>query len=477
MSNQTRETDLRETVLGITQLLQRYQVLEELAHRQETPNRELLATLQQRQNLADLGRRIGALHPADLAFVLESLPRDERLLVWRETSPRQAAEALVELDPAVRSSLVAATDREPLTGILQVLDLDDLAWIADSVPDDILREVTKSLGDADQTALQQAISFPENSVGELMTREVATVRESESVAQVLEELRVRGELPEHTDRLFVVDGRNVLRGALGLQALLAGQLSATVDTLMDRDPRSFTPEEEAAHAALAFERYNLLSAPVVNDRGKLVGRLTVDAVMDFIRKDAEHDALAMAGLRGAEDLFAPVLEAARNRSPWLVVNLVTAFLATRFIGLFESSIQQLVALATLMPIVASVGGNTGNQTIALVIRGLAFEQVRPSNVRHLMRKELAVSLVNGLLWGGLAGTFAGVLYGHLWLGAVMMAAVLLNLVVAATAGVTVPMVLDRVGRDPAQGSSVLLTFITDSMGFLLFLGLARLFLH
>jgi magnesium transporter len=310
-----------------------------------------------------------------------------------------------------------------------------------------------------------------------MSREVATVRESESVAQVLEELRVRGELPEHTDRLFVVDGRNVLRGALSLQALLAGQPAATVDTLMDRDPRSFTAEEEAAHAALAFERYNLLSAPVVNERGKLVGRLTVDAVMDFIRKDAEHDALAMAGLRGAEDLFAPVLEAARNRSPWLVVNLVTAFLATRFIGLFETSIQQLVALATLMPIVASVGGNTGNQTIALVIRGLAFEQVRPSNLRHLMRKELAVSLVNGLLWGGLAGTFAGVLYGHLWLGAVMMAAVLLNLVVAATAGVTVPMLLDRVGRDPAQGSSVLLTFITDSMGFLLFLGLAKVFLR
>jgi magnesium transporter len=477
MSNQRRETDLRETVAEITELLNRYKVLEDLAHRQETPNRELLATLQQRQNLADLARRIAPLHAADLAFVLESLPRDERLLVWREATPSQAAEALVELDPAVRDSLIGSTDRRRLTEILRMLDLDDLAWIADSVPDDILTEVTRSLGDADQTLLRQSIAYPADSVGELMTREVATVRETETVAEVLQNLRMRGALPQHTDRLFVIDGRNVLRGALSLQALLLGQPTATVDTLMDRDQLSFAPEEQAAHAAVAFERYNLLTAPVANDRGKLIGRVTVDAVMDFVRQDAENDALAMAGLRGAEDLFAPAVEAARHRSPWLVVNLVTAFLATRFIGLFETSIQQLVALATLMPIVASVGGNTGNQTVALVIRGLAFEQVTPSNVRHLMRKELAISLFNGVLWGGLAGVVAGVLYGHVWLGAVMMAAVLLNLVIAATAGVTVPMLLQRVGRDPAQGASVLLTFITDSMGFLLFLGLARIFLH
>jgi magnesium transporter len=236
------------------------------------------------------------------------------------------------------------------------------------------------------------------------------------------------------------------------------------------------PEDPAARAVTAFERYNLLSAPVVNERGKLIGRLTVDAVMDFIRTTADNEALAMAGLRGAEDLFAPAWEAARNRAPWLVVNLVTAFVATRFIGLFEGTIQNLVALATLMPIVASVGGNTGNQTVALVIRGLAFQQITQASLPHMMRKELMISLLNGLLWGGLAGIVAGVLYGHLWIGAVMAGAVLLNLIIAATAGVTVPMFLERAGRDPAQGASVLLTFITDSMGFLLFLGLARLVL-
>ena len=245
---------------------------------------------------------------------------------------------------------------------------------------------------------------------------------------------------------------------------------------MEADPLAFHPDDTAAQAARAFERYDLVSVPVVNERGKLIGRLTVDAVVDFIRVTADQDALAMAGLRGSEDLFAPVWHSARNRSPWLFVNLITAFVATRFIGLFESTIQSLVALATLMPIVASIGGNTGNQTVALVIRGLAYEQLSQDSRRHLLRKEMIVSLVNGLLWGGLLGLFSGLVYQRVRLGLVMTAAVMLNLVIAAAVGVLVPLALQRSGRDPAQGSSVLLTFITDSMGFFLFLGLARLFL-
>ncbi|MGE0704521.1 MAG: magnesium transporter, partial [Vicinamibacterales bacterium] len=464
MFNRRREADLRHTLDDVTRLLERHTALEEWAHRQETPNRDLVEQLQHRQNVAELQRRIRSLHPADLAYVLESLPRDERILIWHEAEPQQAAEALVEVDAAVRQSLIDATDRRRLVEILRSLDLDDLAWLSEFVPEEILREVARSLGDIDKSLLEQSIAYPEDSVGELMTREVAVVRESQTVADVLADLRTRDVLPEQTDRLFVVDARNVLRGAVGLQTLVIGQEAATIDTLMDRDPLSFAPEDPAGDAANAFERYNLLSAPVVNERGKLIGRVTVDAVMDYIRAAAESEALAMAGLRGAEDLFAPVWEAARNRGPWLFVNLVTAFVATRFIGLFEGTIQQLVALATLMPIVASVGGNTGNQTVALVIRGLALEQVSPSALNHLLRKELTVGLLNGVLWGGLVGAFAGAIYGHLWLGLVMTAAVLLNLVIAATAGVLVPIALDRMGRDPAQGASVLLTFITDSMG-------------
>jgi magnesium transporter len=477
MTTRTNETDLRATVEEITRLLERHRVLEEFAHRQDTPQRELLEQMQHRQNLVDMQRRLRNLHPADLAFVLESLPREERQLIWGEVDPHQAGEALVEMEAAVRDALIGVTDRRRLTDILRALDFDDLAWLADSVPDDTLREVTRTLGDLDQSLLQQTIAYPEESVGELMTREVAAVRESQTVVEALTELRGRGSLPEQTDRLFVVDARNVLRGAIGLETLLLGQPDATIVTLMDADPVRFVPEDPAARAATAFERYDLLSAPVINERGKLIGRLTVDAVMDFIRSEADNDALAMAGLRGGEDLFAPAWEAARNRSFWLFVNLMTAFVATRVIGLFAGTIEDLVALATLMPIVASVGGNTGNQTIALVIRGLAFQQVGPSSFGHLMRKELTVGLLNGVVWGGLAGLAAGMLYGHLWLGVVMASAVLMNLVIAAMAGVVVPMALERAGRDPAQGASVLLTFITDSMGFFLFLALATLILR
>jgi magnesium transporter len=476
MSTRNREADLRQTLEEITRLFERHRVLEELAHRQEAPNRELIEQLQHRQNMAEMHRRVRLLHPADLAFVLESLPRDERVRIWAEAGPEQAAEALVEIDAAVRDSLIDVTDPARLAEALRTLDLDDLAYLADSLPEDVLADVTRTLGDVDQSLLKQSIAYPEHSVGELMSHEVVAIRERQTVAEVLADLRHRDQLPEQTDRLFVVDARNVLRGSLGLETLLLGQADATIDTLMDRDPLSFTPEEEGSHAANLFERYDLLSAPVVNERGKLIGRLTVEAVMDFIRATADNEALAMAGLRGGEDLFAPIWESAKNRSPWLFVNLVTAFLATRFIGLFESTIQGLVALATLMPIVASVGGNTGNQTIALVIRALAFEQVTPAGYRRVLRKELTVSIVNGLMWGGLLGVFAGALYGHVWLGVVMAAAVLLNLIVAAIVGVAVPMVLEGLGRDPAQGASVLLTFITDSMGFFIFLGLARLLL-
>ncbi len=470
------EAGLQSIIGEIAGLLERHRVLEGLAHRQDTPNRAIVEELQHRQNLVELQRQIRRLHPSDLAHVLESLPLDQRLQVWREADVRQAAEALVELDPVVGHAMIAATDRRRLKAVVCELDLDDLAYLSDAVPDDTFREVVRSLGDADQSLLQQTIAYPEGSVGHLMTREVAAVRETQTIGNAIADIRRRGALPPHSDRLFVVDARNILRGSVGLQALLFADPAATIATVMEPDPVSFSPDDEATQAANAFERYDLLSAPVVNDRGKLVGRITVDAIVDFVRARADSDALAMAGLRRAEDLFASVWASARNRSPWLLVNLVTAFLATRFIGLFETTIQEFVALATLMPIVASVGGNTGNQTVALVIRGLAFDQLSPASLRQVMRKELIVSVINGLMWGSLVGLFAGLLYRHLRLGLVMAAAVLLNLVIAAAVGVFVPLTLERMHRDPAQGASVLLTFITDSMGFFIFLGLARLFL-
>jgi magnesium transporter len=245
---------------------------------------------------------------------------------------------------------------------------------------------------------------------------------------------------------------------------------------MAEDISAFGPDDPAREALAAFERYDLLSAPVVDERGKLLGRLSVDAVMDFARQQADIKELKRAGLAGEEDLFAPVWLSARNRWLWLAVNLVTAFLASRVIGLFEGTIERLVALATLMPIVASVGGNTGNQTVALVIRALALGQLTPGSRRHLFGKELTIAMLNGVVWGGAMGVASLVLYRSAALGLVMAAAVLLNLVVSALVGVAVPLALQRTGRDPAQGASVLLTFTTDSMGFFLFLFLARAFL-
>ena len=468
--------NLQETFDEIEAMLEHHRALIALAHRQDATQRGLAEQLQRRQNDVELRRRASALHPADLAVVLEGLAPEDRLAIWEALEPQQAAEVMVELDAPARAWLVSQTDRYRLTKIVSNCDPDDLAWMSEELPEEVMQEVMRSMGEIDRHLLEQADEYPLNSVGRLMSVEVVTVRESQTIAAVLADLQGRLDLPEYLDRLFVIDGRNLLRGTVSLQALVLGKPDTPIEAVMDPDPLAFRPTDAAAKAAHAFERYDLVSVPVVNDRRKLIGRLTVDAVVDFIRVTADKDALAMAGLGGAEDLFASVWQSARNRSPWLFVNLVTAFIATRFIGLFESTIQELVALATLMPIVASIGGNTGNQTVALVIRGLAFEPLTAENRTHLLRKEIVVSLINGLVWGGMVGIIAAGVYQWTRLGLVLTGAIMLNLVIAAAVGVLVPLTLQRFGRDPAQGSSVLLTFMTDSMGFFLFLGLARLFL-
>jgi magnesium transporter len=309
-----------------------------------------------------------------------------------------------------------------------------------------------------------------------MTREWVEVDEQQSVSDILAGLRTRGELPPQTDHVYVVDARHVLQGIIPLPSLLVQVPSVPVAALTIDEFMSFKADDEARGAVTVFERYDLVSAPVVDDRGKLVGRLTVDAVMDVMRDASSLQALRTAGLNQNEDLFASLRDSARNRWPWLAINLVTAFVSSRIIGQFEGIIQQLAALAALMPIVASIGGNTGNQTMALVIRSLATEQVAPNRARRVLNKELTIGVVNGLAWGLLVGVFAILMYSRFTLGLVMTGAVLLNLVVAAIAGVLIPLGLHAMGRDPAHGGSVLLTFVTDGMGFFLFLGLARVFL-
>ncbi len=470
------ERRLEEVVAEVDRLLERHRLLEAVARRQDTPRSALLEEMQHRQNLVELHRRLKTLHPADLGHILESLPISDRLVVWGELSPNLAGQALTEVSPGVRESLIEHTSREALVGMLRELDADDLRYLSESVPADVVDEVSGLLDARDRSWVEQTRAYDDGSAARLMMQDVLVLRDSQTVADAVAFLRRRGGLPAQTDRLFVVDSRNILIGSVGLGALIIADAGVGVTSVMDGDVRRFRPYDDAHEVAKAFERYDLLSAPIVDDRGKLIGRVTADAVMDFIRSSAGDDVLALAGVRKAEDLFAPAVDSARNRWPWLAVNLATAFIASRVIGAFEGTIQQLVALAALMPIVASIGGNTGNQTVALVVRGLALGQITANSAWHLLRKELLVAFLNGALWGTIVGLFATIVYRSMPLGLVMMSAVLINLIIAAIIGVSVPLVLHRLDRDPAQGSSVMLTFVTDSMGFFLFLGLANAFL-
>ena len=470
-SNETLQASLQQVLA----LLETVRVLDDLAHRQVGPQREVVEELTRRQNLAALHNRLRSLHPADLGFILGALPVRERLLAWTQVPDRLAAESLIEVGPEVRTTLLDGTDRPRLLGVLRHLDADDLAYLAEDLPPDLLAQAAEPLPERDRSWLKA--TFRAGSVGQLMTQEAVTVREERTSGEAIAELRARGELPPQTDAIFVLDARHVLRGVLPLPSLLTAAAEVPVSRTCAAPAVAFLPDDPAREAAQAFERYDLVSAPVVDERGKLVGRLTVDAVMDFRRQEAELKALQRAGLRGEEDLFAPAWASARNRALWLGINLATAFLASRVIGLFVDTISHVVALATLMPVVASVGGNTGNQTVALLVRALAMGQISPGNVRHLFRKELSVALLNGVAWGTVMGLFAYALYRSLPLGGVMAAAIVLNLLVAAVVGLAVPLLLGRLGRDPAQGSSVLLTFSTDGMGFLIFLGLAQVFLR
>jgi magnesium transporter len=470
------EDHLKRRVAEITQLLEKHRVLEHLAHRQEGPRRDLLEGLQHRQNLAELHKHLRAMHAADIAYVLEALPLDERDTVWEQTPDTMMGAVFVELSDPVRRSLGRAMARERLAALLLQIDPEDLAYVSESVPEDVLSEVSRALATAERSAFEDSVAFPDDCVGHFTTREWAAVPETFTVDQCVSDLRRRGELPPQTDRIFVVDVRNILRGTIPLHALIVRPPSTPIVSMLSEEALSFTPDDNVADAAKAFERRHLASAPVIDSRGKLVGRLTIDSIIEFVKDESTRRELQQAGLNRDEDVFAPPWDSARNRWPWLGINLVTAFVASRVIGRFEDTIQQLAALAALMPIVASIGGNTGNQTMALVIRAFALNRIQVSGTRRLLVKELMVGVLNGTVWGLLVGVASALLYSSPALGAVMAAAVVLNLLVAALSGVTIPLGLRATGYDPAYGSSVLLTFVTDAMGFFLFLGLAAAFL-
>jgi len=425
---------------------------------------------------AELQRVLDDLHPADIANVLEALPLAERLDAWQRVKADRDGDILLEVTDSVRESLIADMDDREILAAVEDLDPDELADLVDELPTSVLPEVMASLDAEERRRVQSALSYNDDQVGALMDFEMVTIREDVSLEVVLRYLRRFDELPAQTDKLFVVNASHVLVGVLPLHWLLVNHPERMVHEVMAPDVNTFRPEDDAYEVAQAFERYDLVTAPVVDENHRLVGRIAVDAMVDLIREEGEAEALSRAGLREEEDIFASVWRSVRNRWAWLAINLVTAFVASRVIGLFEHSIEKLVALAALMPIVAGIGGNSGNQTITMIVRAMALEQLGVSSVRRLWRKELGVALVNGLVWGGVIGVVAWLLYDNIALGLVMTSAMTLNLLLAAFMGVAIPMVMTWLGRDPALGSSVLITATTDSGGFFIFLGLATLFL-
>jgi magnesium transporter len=473
---QLHHDDMQHTLREVQALLARQKREEELVHRQEMKNHDLVENLVHKQNVARLTGKLSSLHAADIAFVLEALPVDDRLFVWDlirgEDSQISDGEVLLEVSDAVRESLIESMDTAELVAAAEQLDADELADLAPDLPKQVMDDVYLGLDAEEREQLRAAMSYEEDAVGALMDFEMVSVREDVTLEVVMRYLRRFDELPDHTDQLFVIDRDERLLGVLPLHRVLINDPESSVGDLMLTDMLCLHPGDKAADAAKAFERYDLVSAPVTNRDRRLIGRLTVATVVDFIRDESESELLSQAGLKEEEDIFASVWDSVRNRWSWLAVNLVTAFIASRVIGAFEGSIAKLVALAALMPIVAGIGGNSGNQTITMIVRAIAVGQVHGDMFKRLLRKELSVALLNGLVWGSLLGLLAAALYHNMSLGLVLSLAMMLNLLLASMMGVLIPMTLMRLGRDPALGSSVMITACTDSGGFFIFLGLA-----
>ena len=430
----------------------------------------------QAQNLDEIRALLDPLHPADVAYILDALPREQRLVVWDLVKADRDGEILLEVSDAVRETLIDYMDDHELVAATGQLDTDEIADLAPDLPREVIEDVFKLLPPEEREQLREALSYAEDTAGGLMDFDMVQIREDVTLEVVLRYLRRLDELPDHTDQLFVVDRAEQLKGLMPINRLLVADLDAVVGDMMLKDYTQFNVNDEAGEVAAAFERYDLVSAPVVDDAGKLVGRMTVNAVVDYTREKTDSDKLSAGGLREDEDIFASVWKSVQNRWSWLALNLITAFAASRVIGIFEGSIAKLVALAALMPIIAGIGGNSGNQTITMIVRALALGQITRQNAKKLFAKELGVSALNGLIWGSVVGLFAFLIY-HSWqLSLVMLLAMELNLLLAASMGVLIPMAMDKLGRDPAVGSSVIITAITDSGGFFIFLGLATLFL-
>lgn len=411
-------------------------------------------------------------YPADIAQLLESMPPASRLTAWNEVPMDLSGEVLSELHEGVRDDLVDHMDRQQLVFAARFLEVDDLADLLADLPTDAADQVKAAVDEDARENLDTLLAYPEDTAGGLMNVDTIVLRDNVPITVVLRYLRKLGRVPEYTDKLFVVNRRNRLIGTLSTDRLLTAQPATMIRDHTDNDPVTFKALDSAEDVAAAFARYDLVSAPVVNDAHELIGRITVDDVVDVIREEADHSVMARAGLDEEEDLFAPATRTTRSRALWLGVNLITAVVASWVIGRFEHTIEQLVALAVLMPIVASMGGNAGTQTLTVTIRGLGLGTVTRANRLRLLVKEVMVGAMNGVLWAVVVGLIAFFWYQNANLALIVAFAMVINILVSSIAGVLLPVTFDRLGIDPALAGGVALTTVTDVIGFLSILGLA-----
>jgi magnesium transporter len=426
--------------------------------------------------LRPIRRMLLSLEPAEIALLLDSLPPHERELLWEAVDPDDEGEVLLHVAEEVRAGLIRGMDDEELVAAAGSMELDDLADLIGDLPETVTQRVLHSLDQQDRARLQRVLVYPEDTAGGLMNTDAVSVRPEVTLDVVRRYLRIHGDVPDKTDCLFVVNRSGKYLGTLFVTRLLTNEDDLTVGEVMETDPPGIPAETPAAEVARLFANRDLVSAPVVDGDGRLVGRITVDDVVDVISDQAEHSIMSMAGLDEEDDIFAPVAKSARRRALWLGVNLMTAFLAAWIVGLFEATIEKVVALAVLMPIVASMGGIAGTQTLTVIVRGLALGQVEESNARAVLAKEIAIGLLNGLMWALTVGAAAALWFHELRVGLIIGAAMAVNMLAAACSGVAIPLLLRRLGIDAALAGGVV-TAVTDCVGFMTLLGLGTIFLR
>jgi len=419
----------------------------------------------------------GALPAQDVARLLESSPPKERKLLWELIEAENQGEVLQYLTEDVGIQFMKNMDTERLIAVSGHFESDDLADLLQQLPEKIVREVLASMSSQDRTRVERLLSYSEDSAGGLMNTDTITIRPNITVDIVFRYLRRHNTLPDMTDSLLVVSRSDKLLGTLPLTTLLVSDLNATVRDSMETEYTVITAETPANDVAQLFEKMDLVSAPVIDGHSKkLLGRITIDDVVDVIRDEAEHSMLSMAGLDDDEDTFSPIMKTTKRRAVWLGINLVTAFIASYVIGLFQNTLDQIVALAILMPIVASMGGIAGSQVLTLVIRGIALNQIGATNTRWLLNRELIVGLLNGLLWSAVIAVLTAFWFDNIKIAYIIAGAIVINLLFAAATGTLLPILLKKLGIDPALAGSVILTTVTDVVGFVSFLGLATIFL-